>query len=132
MNQRIIDPQAVPIVRPRRDEVPWQLLCLKERETEFPEITELMRIAKDGEHVLGGYLLEAPRWKLVRLGVVPEARRQGLGYWLLGHAVGVAESRGATEICIELTEDHPARGLFLRYGFEPVERQRLCFFIYSE
>lgn len=132
MNLPRIDPQAVLIVRPKPDEVPWRLLCLGEHEAKFPDISELMRIAKHGQRVLGGYLLEAKTWKLLRLAVVPEVRRQGLGYWLLGHAVGVAESRGAAQICIELEETHPSRGLFLRYGFKPVERHRLCFFTYSE
>ncbi len=130
------DPQALSILRPRREEIPWRLLCLDARDEGASDITSLMRIARrddvaDGV-VLGGYLLAAPQrgglaWQILRLGVLPEARCQGLGYWLMAHAVGVAESRGASGIFVSLREDHPARKLFLRYGFEPTGAGRLSF-----
>ena len=101
------------------------------------DITRLMRIAKDSEIVLGGYLLKKPEadsltWQILRVAVLTEARGQGLGFWLVGHAVGVAESRGAAEVLVELPEEHPARSLFVRYGFVPVQTDRLCFTTYSE
>ena len=137
MTRISIDPRSVLVARPRPEEVPWRLLRLEETKNCTPELTEFMRIAKQGEEVLGGYLLEEPEsdsmaWKILRLAVQPEVRRQGLGYWLIGHASGVAEGRGAAQIIVEIEEAHPARRLFERYGYEPLNRQRLCFFTYSE
>ncbi len=125
------------MVRPRPDEIPWELLCLEEFRSHENDIAELMRIVRHDGRVLAGYLLKAPEqdsmtWHILRLAVMPEARGQGLGYWMIGHAVGVAESRGAAEVIIELPERHLARSLFLRYGFVPVQSERLCFTTYSE
>ena len=132
-----VGPRSVSIVRPRPEEIPWELLCLEAFRDCASDITRLMRIAKDGSNVLGGYLLRSPEgdsmtWQILRVAVLSDARGQGLGYWLIGHAVGVAESRGAAEVLIELPQEHPARGLFLRYGFLPVQTDRLCFTTYSE
>ncbi len=137
MTRISIDPRNVLVARPRPEEVPWRLLCLKESGHCMPDLTKFMRIAKQDDRVLGGYLLREPEsdsmaWKILRLAVQPEVRRQGLGYWLIGHASGVAEGRGAAEIIVEIAEEHPARHLFERYGYEPLNRQRLCFFTYSE
>ena len=132
-------PPNFSVVRPRTDETPQALLCLDclSDPVDFQvETTCLVRVAKQDDIILGGYLLEPPEhaltWRILRLAVSPNARGQGLGYWLLGHAVGVAESRGAAEITINLSDSHPARNLFLRYGFEPVQSNRLSFFTYSE
>ena len=125
------------IVRPHHREIPWQLLCLDPDTHRDGDITRLMRVAKEGDSLLGGYLLEAPVgdsriWQVLRLAVAESKRRQGLGYWLIGHATGVAESRGASEIHVGCREDNPACRLFRRYGYEPVQSDRLCFFTYSE
>ncbi len=132
-----VDARSVSVVRPRPDEIPWELLCVEPFRGSANDITRLMRIARDGDIVLGGYLLKAPEadslsWQVLRLAVLAEARGQGLGFWLVGHAVGVAESRGAAEVLVELPEEHPARSLFVRYGFVPVQTDRLCFTTYSE
>jgi len=124
----------VKIVRPRPFEIPWQLLCLTPC-TE--DITRLMRIAKSDDEILGGYLLEEPAgesraWRILRLAVRESARREGLGYYLVGHATGVAESRGATQIHVECQQDQPAWRLFCRYGYQPVQSNSLCFCTYGE
>lgn len=137
MKEVTVDPRNVSIIRPRREEIPWELLCLEVFRKSANDITRFMRIAKDGNKVLGGYLLRSPHgdsmiWQILRVAVHSDARRQGLGNWLIGHAVGVAESRGAAEVYVELPDSHPARGLFLRYGFVPVQTDRLSFTTYSE
>ncbi len=124
------------IVRPLPHEVPWQLLGLAPP-AGSEDITRLMRIAKSEDGILGGYLLEEPHgesgvWRILRLAVRESARRQGLGYYLVGHATGVAESRGATEIRVECQQDRPAWRLFCRYGYQPVASGKLCFFTYGE
>ena len=133
--------RSLKILRPHPHEIPWQMLCLDACEHPCEDITRLMRIAKEDETVLGGYLLQAPVgesvdesrvWQLLRLGVAAPRRRQGLGYWLIGHATGVAESRGATEIRVQCQREHPAWRLFCRYGYAPVGIDQLRFLTYSE
>lgn len=56
-----------------------------------------VRIAKLGGRVVGAYRLArvgADRFEVVALAVYPPYRRAGIGRWLLGHAIGLAESRG--------------------------------------
>ena len=65
-----------------------------------------VRIAKvDGQgsksRVVGAYRLvqvDAERFAIRALGVYPAYRGAGIGRWLLGHAIGIAESRGARVI----------------------------------
>ena len=57
-----------------------------------------VRIAKVDGRVVGAYRLaqvDAERFAIRALGVYPAFRRAGVGRWLLGHAIGIAESRGA-------------------------------------
>lgn len=62
-----------------------------------------VRIAKVDGHgsksrVVGAYRLvqlDAERIAIRALGVYPAYRGAGIGRWLLGHAIGIAESRGA-------------------------------------
>ena len=106
----------VDIFRPYPDEIPWELLEQVGSDTEAVDV-DLLRVAKlDGEPV-GVYQLgvrSATCYVLVSLAVVPECRRRGLGRWLLGHAIGIAESKGAREIRIA---GAPLKGLFQRSGF---------------
>ncbi|MCY3811975.1 MAG: GNAT family N-acetyltransferase [Gammaproteobacteria bacterium] len=51
--------------------------------------------------VVGAYRLvqvDAGRFAIRALGVYPAYRGAGIGRWLLGHAIGIAESRGARTI----------------------------------
>lgn len=65
-----------------------------------------VRVAKVGGHgskarVVGAYRLgqlDAQRFAIRALGVYPAYRGAGIGRWLLGHAIGIAESRGARTI----------------------------------
>ena len=59
--------------------------------------------------------LSATRYELCNLAVAPPYRRKGLGRWLLGHAIGLSETKGGREI---LVRNARPRGLFERAGFE--------------
>lgn len=102
-------PRDVALFRPYPDEVPWDLL------TEPPPagagvgdaaVSELLavnvvRVAKHDDRVVGAYALRpltSTRFELVALVVDAGHRRQGLGRWLAGHAIGLAESKGGREV----------------------------------
>ncbi len=94
------------IFRPYPDEVPWDLLeAAGGAENVLREVLQLnlLRVAKFGDQVVGAYgirPLSPTRFELVALTVASAFRRKGLGRWLLGHAIGLAESRGAREIFV--------------------------------
>ena len=82
---------------------------------------DVVRVARWQGRVVGGYRLTrvAPlRFGIAALVVCEGFRGWGVGRWLLGHAIGVAESKGARII------DAPcsATGLFRAVGFEAGER----------
>ncbi|HEY5645608.1 MAG TPA: GNAT family N-acetyltransferase [Pseudomonadales bacterium] len=107
----------VNVYRPYPDEIPWELLEAGGAAAEQAD-ADLMRVAKlDGEAVAVYQLreLDPTRYELVALAVAPDYRRRGLGRWLLGHAIGIAESRGAREIWVRRAQ---LKGLFLRIGFK--------------
>jgi GNAT superfamily N-acetyltransferase len=113
-------PTAVQIFRPYADEAPWSLLAesgVDEHDLVARLSRDETRIAKHDGRVVGAYGLRPltdVRHELVALAVAEGFRRQGLGRWLLGHALGVAESRGAREVAVAAC----ARGL-------PVAARRL-------
>jgi GNAT superfamily N-acetyltransferase len=123
-------PRDVHIFRPYPDEVPWDLLTsAPQADVESPEALEaalaavlelnLVRVARYGERVVGAYgirPLAATRFELVVLVVAEGYRRQGLGRWLLGHALGLAESKGAREV---LMRGQDYRRFLERTGFVP-------------
>jgi len=117
-------PQDVHLFRPYPDEVPWDLLTLAEpdedRVHEYLD-ADYMRVAKYGDEAIGVYVIVPETvtvYRLMNMAVHPAWRGRGLGRWLLGHAIGIAESKGGREI---LVRDIPrgARGLFERFGFAP-------------
>lgn len=99
-------PRDARIFRPYPGEAPWP--------DADPDWT---RVAKVDDAVVGAYEIErtAPlRFRIKALWVEPVFRGNGLGRWLLGHAIGTAESQGAREI------EAPADVAFYgRYGFQP-------------
>lgn len=108
-----LDPRKVPIYRPYADEMPWELLP-DGLAAPDPNLT---RIAKLGGEVIGAYAIEpvnALHYRITALVVAERHRRQGLGRWLLGHAVGICESKGAREISAPKTHSQ----LFKHRGFE--------------
>jgi GNAT superfamily N-acetyltransferase len=92
------------IFRPYPDEVPWDLLESVGADSEvLRQVQEqnLVRVAKLQERVIAAYAirpLTPTCFELVALAVAEGYRGKGLGRWLLGHAIGLAESRGAREI----------------------------------
>ncbi len=88
-----------------------------------------IRIAKDGEKVMGGYRvrkLEPTRYELTYLVVRTEYRRNGLGRWLLAHVIGVVESAGCRTLEVQT---NCARRFFLKFGF--VEFEDKCGLYYN-
>ncbi|MEM1433964.1 MAG: GNAT family N-acetyltransferase [Pseudomonadota bacterium] len=123
------------LFRPYPDAVPWslfeaaqlddaQLAWLEERVAEAvrEEPSVHLRVAKLEEQAVGAYLLQQSpgyAFRLVYLQVDSAWQKRGIGRWILGHALGLAESKGGRSLaavsCSALTR-------FLRsYGF--VERE---------
>lgn len=117
-------PQDVNIYRPYPDEVPWDLLLLadpdEQRVLEYAE-ADYMRVAKVDDEAVGVYVVQALSptvYELRNLVVAPAWRRRGLGRWLLGHAIGIAESKGGREIVLRRVPRAAGwRRLFERTGF---------------
>jgi GNAT superfamily N-acetyltransferase len=120
----------VRVFRPYPDEVPWDLLTAsagsadevaqEALEASLTAVLELnlVRVAKHEGRLVGAYAirpLSATRFELVALTVAEGFRRQGLGRWLLGHALGLAESRGAREV---LAHGQAHRRFLARSGFQ--------------
>ena len=121
-------PSQIPIYKPYRDEIPWDLLLVAdpdEARINTYAHAEFMRVAKLDDEVVGVYVVEAmtpTRYQLRNLGVAEGYRRKGLGGWLLGHAIGLAETKGAREIFVASTS---LRGLFAKFGFAAVDTDLL-------
>lgn len=119
-------PSDVRIYRPYPDEVPWELFASAD-ESLLREAMDrsLLRVGKLGGEVLGAYALlprSATGFELIALVVADAWRRRGLGRWLLGHAIGLAETKGGREITAAGAGlDHPARRFLASAGFEPHE-----------
>jgi GNAT superfamily N-acetyltransferase len=88
------DPEALP---------PAMLQCFQ---TLSPQ-PQVLRVAKLQEQIIGCYAMSMPSggssdYRLAMVSVVEEFRRNGVGRWLVGHAIGVAESRGGRELLASL------------------------------
>lgn len=106
----------IDVYRPYPDEIPLDLLALAGTTPEQVD-ADLMRVAKLDGQAVGFYQLRElgeTTWELVGLAVARECRHHGLGRWLLGHAIGIAESKGGREIRIRSTRQ---RKLLARTGF---------------
>ena len=89
-------------------------------------IQELLfvRVAKHDERShqesVAAYVVRArsaTSFELQHLLVDPFFRGRGLGRWLLGHAMGLSETKGARELVV--LGDHPLQARFLStYGFQ--------------
>lgn len=116
--------QDVEIYRPYPDEIPLDLLALAEADeaTLLDSLeADYVRVAKHEEQAIGAYVIQpesATVYLLRNLVVDPNWRRRGLGRWLLGHAIGISESKGAREILVRKPSGR-AVGLFERTGFLP-------------
>ncbi len=110
----------VEIFRPYPDEVPWDLLAeAGVAEETLAGVLELnfVRVAKLAGKVIGAYAirpLSPTSFELVGLIVADGYRRRGLGRWLLGHAIGLAETKGGREV---LARGEGGRRFLERMGF---------------
>ena len=105
------DPRKVPVYRAYRDEIPWELLPAGDIDPEWVRVAKL-----DGE-VIGVYAvhpLSRVRFRIDVVAVAPPYRNQGLGSWLLRHAMGVCETKGAREI---VADPKPATTICALAGF---------------
>jgi GNAT superfamily N-acetyltransferase len=122
------DPRAYQIARPQPHEYPWPLLLeadpAEDRVRAYLDV-ELFRVAWRGERIEACYVLVAhapTRYQLLNIAVVPDRRGTGLGRWMLGHAIGLAESKGARTIDVDVTHaSEAARRFFQRNRFAPVD-----------
>ena len=95
------NPRAAHIVRPYEGEYPWELLLESDPSRARVEgylSDELTRIAKVDDVAIAVYALarRAPtHFELMNIAVREDYRGCGLGRRLIGHALGLAESKGA-------------------------------------
>ena len=108
-------PRDVSIFRPHAIEATIDpLLCV----LKAPDL-ELVRVAKWLGEVVAVYQLTQmteTEFALVSIHVEAGHRRKGLGTWMLGHAIGLAEARGGRSIEVVFAE---GRRFFERRGFNP-------------
>ena len=77
----------------------------------------MVRIAKLGEDIVGVYAMTRRSqldYLLHGVIVAPRVRRRGLGRWLVGHAIGVAESKGGRVVTVGAAA---GTRMFMRLGF---------------
>ncbi|MCR9260096.1 MAG: GNAT family N-acetyltransferase [Pseudomonadaceae bacterium] len=117
--------REIEVFRPYSTEVPEDLLWsmnFSEQEIDRWLNCDLLRVAKLGEQVMGVYAMDVAdgvTYVLHGVVVAPSARKQGLGRWLVGHALGVAESKGARGVLFP----HQSHSRFLAtIGFEANEQ----------
>ena len=101
MEGRPSHPRGYPIFRPHWDERPTSLLhCCIDAEEDL----DWIRIAKHEGRVIAAYQIELVQnfvYRIVSLVVDEEYRREGLGGWMLLHALGLIESRGGRSVLVE-------------------------------
>ena len=100
--------REVEVFRPYSNEIPEDLLWaegLQETEVARWLAADMVRIAKRQDEVLGIYAMDrdlasdnGATFVLHGLVVAPAWRKQGVGRWLVGHAIGVAESKGGRRV----------------------------------
>ena len=93
--------------------------------THLGGMPQVLRVAKLGEQVIGSYAMYLPlaaqqdtgaqTFVLAMVMVEPSYQRNGVGRWLVGHAIGVAESKGGRYLATQLTQ--PA-DFFIGLGFK--------------
>ncbi|MEM7077288.1 MAG: GNAT family N-acetyltransferase [Pseudomonadota bacterium] len=100
MNERLAFIRSVEVFRPYNNEFPGELLWdqgVDDARLDIWADAAIVRIAKQDEQILGIYAMDregSAAFHLHGVIVAPPARRRGLGRWLVGHAIGVAESKG--------------------------------------
>jgi len=84
-------------------------------------------VARAGGRPAGILLMNAPEadtWDMAYLGVVPEARRSGVGRELVRRALFEAKAAGMMMVTLAVDErNEPARRLYRTAGFEPFDER---------
>ena len=72
---------------------------------------DVLRVAKLGELIIGCYAMHEPTpiddqvartFSLAMVMVEPNYQGNGVGRWLVGHAIGVAETKGGKQLAAQL------------------------------
>jgi len=124
---RPFDPRDVRMLRPYPEELPWEMLL--DADPSRTRVAgylsdELTRVAKLGDAVIGIYALrreDATHFELMNIAVADAYQGTGLGRRLLGHAIGLAESKGARFIDVGTgNSSFDALRFYQRNGFRVV------------
>ena len=105
---------------PFRDELPLDLYGPPHLKAECGPAdppAEFIRIAKNQKKVFGIYELDRSDKGVfvIRSLIVDQAsRRNGIGRWLLGHAIGVSESKGGHQL---LLRSQLSKAFFQKFDF---------------
>jgi len=96
--------REVEIFNPYNNEFPEDMLLHEGADEACIDVwreAQLVRIAKVDESIIGIYAMDRLSSRLFYLHgviVVRGMRHQGLGRWMIGHAIGVAESKGGRQV----------------------------------
>ncbi len=114
--------------RPLPQELPWELIAAGSARHELEQLRELVDLdytrivcLLDEGTTLGIYSMRALSetcFELLSLSVVTEHEHQLLGRRLLGHALGLAESKAGRDVQLEVCADNTrVIDVVERYGF---------------
>ena len=86
-----------------------------------------LSLARTGSGEARGFSLlrtVADEAELLLIGVVPDARRQGIGRALIDHFIAHASQAGATRLHLEVRDGNFAIGMYRQAGFKLAGRRR--------
>ena len=112
-------PQVLHIER-RSFTIPWQEQTFRGL---LHRRSATLLVAEDAGRIVGYAALwyAADEAELGDLAVLPEARRRGLGRWILDGALAEAARRGAEQVFLEVrSSNEDARRLYEKAGFDTV------------
>jgi ribosomal protein S18 acetylase RimI-like enzyme len=121
---KAFEPRDARMLRPYPEELPWDLLL--DADPSRPRVEsylsdEFTRVAKLGDEVIGVYALtrhDPITFELMNIAVREAYQGAGLGRRLLGHAIGLAESKGARVIDVGTgNSSFEALAFYQRAGF---------------
>ncbi len=121
------EPRDARFLRPYPEEIPWGLLLDADPSRGRVESylsDSLTRIAKYEDAVVGVYALQkedATTFELMNIAVAEAYQNTGLGRRLLGHAIGLAESKGARVVDVGTgNSSFAALRFYQRAGFRVI------------
>ena len=114
--------------RPEPGDIPWDLLVRGSAHHSLEKLEQILdmdytRVANRIEPAatIGVYsmqCIDAERFELISVAVAPEVEHQLVWRRLLGHALGLAESKAAREVALDICADNlRALDTAERYGF---------------